>query len=420
MLALVALLASAASPDIYLISVDTLRADHLGCYGYDLPTSPNIDRLAAESLLFEDFICEVPLTGPSFSSMMTAHYPRTTGATKNGIRIPDWAPTVAENLKDAGYETVCVQSNWTLKSKLSGLDRGFDVYDDDMDTKRWGVLKPERLGDDVLERSLILLEERDAAKPLFAWFHFSDPHAPYKMRKKYNPSGKRSATMNETDSARARYDSEIAFADAQIAQLIEAIPKENAFIVFVGDHGESLYEHDYLGHGRRIYQTGLHVPFMIHGPNIEPGRTDAPARGIDLGVTLLALAGIDPMKGMVGLNLLQSEAIPRDRMRVVETYGGAVPQISGVREMLENAPPMRQSVLHEGWKLIQLGPRTELYNLIDDPEELDNRAKEKPDRVDKLAKVIEAWSAAYKRGDSDEAALNEDDLEALDSLGYLD
>ena len=420
MLALAALLATAASPDIYLISVDTLRADHLGCYGYTLPTSPNIDRLAAESLLFEDFICEVPLTGPSFGAMMTSNYPRTTGATKNGIRIPDWAPTVAEHLKAAGYETVCVQSNWTLKSKLSGLDRGFDIYDDDMDSKRWGVLKPERLGDDVLKRSLKLIEERDPAKPMFAWFHFSDPHAPYKMHKKHNPSGKRTAGMSETDSARARYDSEIAFTDVQIAQLLEAITEENAYVVFVGDHGESLYEHDYLGHGRRIYQTGLHVPFMIRGPNIEPGRTDVPARGIDLGVTVLSLAGLEVLKGMKGLDLLEPDSVPHDRVRVVETYGGAVPQIAGIREMLANDPPMRQSVLIEEWKLIELGPRTELFNIANDPKELENRAKEMPEQVAELSDLIEAWSTTHQRGDADEATLNEDDLEALESLGYLD
>lgn len=420
MLALVALFASAASPDIFLISVDTLRADHLGCYGYELPTSPNIDRFADGGLLFEDFICEVPLTGPSFGSMMTSQFPRTTGATKNGVRIPDWAPTVAETLQAAGYETVCVQSNWTLKRKLSGLDRGFDVYDDEMDSKRWGILKPERLGDEVLKRSLKLLEERDTSKPIFAWFHFSDPHAPYKMHEDYNPSGKRTSGMSEIDSVRARYDSEIAFTDSQIARLLEALPTENAYVVFVGDHGESLYEHDYLGHGRRIHQTGLHVPLIMRGPNIEPGRTDAPARGIDIGVTMLSLAGLEPAKAMQGANLQDFAAIPRNRVRVVETYGGAVPQIAGVRGMLANKPPMRQSVLWNDWKLIQLGPEIELFNLGADPEETDNRAKEHPERVAELTKLIDEWSSENQRGSADEAALNEDDLEALESLGYLD
>ncbi len=420
MLALVALLASAASPDIFLISVDTLRADHLGCYGYALPTSPNIDRFAGEGLLFENFICEVPLTGPSFGSMMTSQYPRTTGATKNGVRIPEWAPTVAETLQAAGYQTVCVQSNWTLKRKLSGLDRGFDVYDDEMDSKRWGVLKPERLGDDVLKRSLKLLEKRDPAKPMFAWFHFSDPHAPYKFHKKYNPAGQRSSDASEVESVRIRYDSEIAFTDAQIARLLQALPTENAYIVFVGDHGESLYDHDYLGHGRRVYQSGLHVPFIIRGPSIEPGRTDAPARGVDVGVTLLSLAGLEPANGMLGLNLRDPQAIPRDRARVVETYGGAVPQIAGVRGLLANKPPMRQSVLLENWKLIQLGPDIELYNLETDPDELDNLAKDRPEHVAELASLIEKWSLEYQSGDADEAALNDDDMEALESLGYLD
>jgi arylsulfatase A-like enzyme len=422
MLALAAILASAASPqpDIFLISVDTLRADRLGCYGYELPTTPNLDRFAAESLLFEDAICEVPLTGPSFSSMLTSHFPRTTGATKNGIRIPDWAPTVPELLKTAGYETVCVQSNWTLKGKLCGLNRGFDVYDDDMDSKRWGVLKPERVGDDVLERALELLENRDTAKPLFAWFHFSDPHAPYKLHEDYNPWGTRTAHLDEVDSVRARYDSEVAFTDAQIAHLLEALPTKNRFIIFVGDHGESLYEHDYLGHGRRVHQTGLHVPLMINGPSIAPGRSDAPVRGIDVGTTLMAVAGLQPLKTMEGFNLLNQEVIARDRLRVVETYGGAVPQIAGIHGLLADKPPMRQSAIWAGWKLIQLGPETELYNLKSDPRELENHADDMPEKVAEMSAKIETWSEATLRSESDEATLNEDDVEALESLGYVD
>ena len=123
---------------------------------------------------------------------------------------------------------------------------------------------------------------------------------------------------------------------------------------------------------------------------------------------------------MLGLNLRNPQAIPHDRARVVETYGGAVPQIAGVRGLLADKPPMRQSVLLQKWKLIQLGPDTELYNLQADPAELVNLAKDRPEHVAELASLIEKWSLEYQSGDADEAALNDDDMEALESLGYLD
>ena len=112
-----------SAPNVILISMDTLRAENLGCYGYGSPTSPHIDALAARSVVFDDVVCEVPLTGPSFCAMLTSRYPRGTGVTRNGIPLPEGVPTVAEIFSGAGYETMCVTSNWTLKGKLSGLDR---------------------------------------------------------------------------------------------------------------------------------------------------------------------------------------------------------------------------------------------------------------------------------------------------------
>lgn len=204
---LFALVAGVSAPvNVVLISVDTLRPDHLGCYGYPLPTSPQIDRLASAGLLFEDCVCEVPLTFPSLASMMTSRFPRMIGVRRNGLRLPKEPPLVAESFQKAGYYTFCVQSNWTLKAKLCGLDRGFDVYEDDFHTKRWGIIKPERYANDVTRVALELMEKRDVSKPFFAWIHYSDPHAPYRMHLEHNPAGLKAWRLKKTARVRARYD----------------------------------------------------------------------------------------------------------------------------------------------------------------------------------------------------------------------
>jgi len=411
--------AALAAPDVIVISVDTLRTDYLGCYGHEFNTSPNLDRLAENSLVFDDMICEAPLTGPSFSAMMSSRYPRVTGATRNGLRLPEHFPTVAEQFGATGYQTVCVQSNWTLKAKLSGLDRGFNVYDDDFEEKRWGVIKGERRAEDVTRLALDMLNTRDPDKPLFAWFHYSDPHAPYKAHRKFNVARDVEGPTRKARKVRTRYNSEIAFTDSYIAQLLNAIPKDNTFIIFVGDHGESLYEHNYLGHGRRIYQATLSIPFMISGPGITPGRTIAPARGIDIGTTLLELAGLTPAPGMHGLALLSDTPQP-DRIRVVETYGGAVPNLPGAKAVMANRGPQRQAALLNNWKLIRNGSKYELFNLTVDPMEENDLAAQEPDRVALLGDLISAWDAETDNGAADAADLDQDDIEALGTLGYTD
>ena len=419
MTVLLLIAAVAAAPDVFFVSVDTLRADRLGCYGCPLATSPAIDQLAAQGLLFEDCVCEVPLTAPSFGSMLSSQYPRNTGLTRNGLRMPDRIPLVAEAFRAAGYQTVCIQSNWTLKADLSGLDRGFDVYEDDFHRKRWGFIKSERRADEVTSVALKALKHRDPDKPLFMWVHYSDPHAPYKFHPSYSPRGRSRRGMDHHGRVRAAYDSEIAYTDHYIKNLLKRLPKNNRYILFVADHGESLYEHDYLGHGRRIYQTGIHIPLFIVGPGIEPGRSDVPARGVDIGPTLLGLADIEPMPGALGVNLLDHRPNP-DRARVIETYGGAVPGIPGAKALMADDPPQYQGVLLDGWKLITNDDGAALYHINHDPMELKDLATEQPDRVEMLGQLIDEWDATQVRESGDEATLSGDDLRALESLGYLE
>ena len=417
-----------AAPDVFFVSVDTLRADHLGCYGYPLPTSPHIDALADASLVFDGVVCEVPLTAPSFCSMLTSQFPRVTGTTRNGLRLPESVPTVAEQFQAAGYQTFCVQSNWTLKTDLSGLGRGFDVYEDRFHKRRWGIIKSERDADEVTRIARELLDKRTPDKPVFAWIHYSDPHAPYKYHREYDPRKKADrealAKLNEAAWERPRrrvakrYGSEIRFTDHHIGELLEALPKD-AVVLFVADHGESLYEHNYLGHGRRIYQTGIHVPLTIKAPGVDPGRSDAPIRGIDVGPTLLALAGIAAPPAMMGRNVLDP-AFPLDRPRVIETYGGAVPKLWGAKALMADAPPQWQGVLYNGWKLILGASQAQLYYLPDDPLELTDKAAEEPEHVRKLTALVRQWDSATEKTSGDAVDLTDDDRRALDNLGYLE
>lgn len=407
-----------AAPDIVLISVDTLRTDRLGCYGYALNTTPHLDAFAKECLLFENCVTEVPLTAPAFGAMMTSRYPRMNGAHRNGMPLPPDVPTLAEQFAAAGYETICVQSNWTLKAPLCGLARGFERYDDAFHKKRWGLLKSERYADEVTELALACLRERDRGRPLFAWFHYSDPHAPYRFHERFNPARRALWKMDKIAKTRARYDSEVAYTDHHIGRLLEALPRQNTFVVFVADHGESLYEHDYLGHGRRIYQDNVSIPLMLRGPGIVPGRSKAPARGIDLAPTLLGLAELPRPEGMLGLDLLRDE-VPSDRARVIETYGGAIPNLPGAHSLMASRPPMRQGVLVGKWKLILDGSRAELYNLATDPWELEDLTRKQEARVAQLRAIIEEWDAATEKGAAEAAELSTEDIEALKGLGYV-
>lgn len=197
---------NASAPNVVFLSVDTLRADHLGCYGYGRNTSPHLDRLAAQGRLFEDCVTEVPLTNPAFCAMQTSQIPRTLGAFRNGLPLGNDTPTVAEQFQLAGYQTFCVQSNWTLRAKLSGLARGYEVYEDHFTNKRWGFFKNERYADEVTEIALEQLSQRDASKPFFCWIHYSDPHAPYRFHTRFNPWDNEGKRLNKEDRTRKRYD----------------------------------------------------------------------------------------------------------------------------------------------------------------------------------------------------------------------
>lgn len=417
--------AGLAAPDVFLISVDTLRADRLAAYGSTQGATPALDAFSKEARVFEDCVCEIPLTGPSFCAMMTSQYPRMLGVVQNGTPLADGVPTVAMTFRNAGYQTCCIQSNWPLRSYLCGLNRGFDRYDDGFEQERPGMPTGERYADEVTQLALEALQQRDPKRPLFLWVHYTDPHAPYRFHLDFNPGGRKLLGLDRTAQTRVKYDSEVAFADHHLGLFLSAIPKDNTFVVFVADHGESLFDHGYLGHGRRINQASMHVPLMIRGPALAPGRIAGPARGIDVGPTLLALAGLPPAPGMLGLNLL--DPLPEERTRVIETYGGKRPENRRHGEyrsqnMAANASLLWQGVVSGEWKLVlsaDINPRPQLFNLHDDPTEKSDLAAGEPARVRNLTAVIKKWNSEIVRGSPGKSNLSEEDMQVLRALGYL-
>lgn len=405
-------------PSVLLLSVDTLRADFLGCYGSDWKLSPHIDHLATRSLVFDDAVCHTPLTGPSFASMFTSKYPRMVGATRNGLRIDDEAVSIAEQFQQAGYYTFAVQSNWTLRGRLSGLDRGFEVYNDDLERRRWGLFNGERRAESVTDIALNLLANRPDDLPFFAWIHYSDPHAPYRHQEKYSPIRKGYRELTRTERVRVHYGCEVAYTDAHVGRLLQALPQDTR-ILFVADHGESLYEHDYLGHGRYLYHNTIRIPMMICAPEAIPGRSNAPVQGMDVGPTLLGLAGLTPEASMLGSNVLAMSP-PQDRPRFMETYGGAVPRLPGMRALMEHTSPTYQAVTCQGWKLVRGNAQPDrLFYLPDDPGELRNRRGEQPSLYEALHRLLEQWHTSRPRAAQTAADLRPEDVEALRGLGYI-
>jgi arylsulfatase A-like enzyme len=414
------LLATLAAPNVVLISVDTLRADHLGAYGAPWNTTPHLDQLAVQSLLFTDAICEQPQTGPSLIAMHTGRVPRLTGAIRNGVPLPDATPTVAMLFQEAGYETAAIVSNWNLKPALSGLQRGFNHYDADFGKGLWGGEKHEMTGDEVTERAIAWLDTRDTAKPMFFWVHYMDPHAPYKKKRGFERQIYDQATpQHRIDPPEARYRTEVAFVDQQIQRLLASLPREDTYIVFTADHGEGLGEHGEWGHSRNLYQTTMHIPLLIAGPGLTPGRRTAPVRGIDVGTTLLGLAGLKTPESMLGNDLLKNQPDPA-APRIIETYGGSVPRGEDVREALATRPPHRQAIVLDGWKLIRNGDGSrELYLLASDPGETRNLLDKHPERAAEMEALLETWHQQTPRNQSTAKDLSETDLKMLEAQGYL-
>ena len=412
-IALGALCASAqtpekSSPNVVLITIDTLRADHLGCYGYQQIKTPNIDGLAADGALFTRAFTTVPVTLPSHSAMLTGTYPMLSGMHDFAAnKLSPQQPTLAAVLKQSGYATGAVIAAAVLDSRF-GLNQGFDFYYDHFDFSRLeeaNLDEMERPGNLVADQALDWLS-KNSQKKFFLWMHLYDPHFPYRPPEPY-----------ASEYASNPYDGEIAFADAQVGRLLRFLKDKGLYqhtvIVLSGDHGESLGEHGEKTHGFFIYNATMHVPLMIRLPGkSEALKLDAPVSLVDLMPTVLSVVGAEIPSQVQGRSLLpviHGDKIDRERSLYGETF---LPRIHFNWSELRGTENGKYHFID--------APRPELYDLAKDPGELHNLLPDKKavgeEMRAKLAALIRDYSAGKEM--AEKTPLDPALMERLKSLGY--
>jgi arylsulfatase A-like enzyme/Tfp pilus assembly protein PilF len=389
---------------VVLVTIDTLRADHVGAYGDEQAHTPTLDFLSRSGVRFEHAASPAPITLPSHTSIMTALDPPQHGVRTNGLfSLAEEIPTVAERMKQAGFATGAFVAAFVLESRF-GLDRGFDVYDDEIGLRRASAgafAVPERRGDEVVDSALRWLE--DAPDRFFLWVHLYDPHADYRPPPRFE-------RLAEGDA----YRGEIAFADFQVGRLLEGIRRrfglEGLLFVVTSDHGESLGEHGEQTHTYGIYDATQWVPLLMMGPGLPAGRAVAtPVRLVDVGPTLLARAGAAPLGEVRGRDLapLVFEPRPEPRVAYMETLD---------TQLAMDWSPLL-GVRTDRFKYIR-APAPELYDLAADPHELDDLAAERPEIVAELDATLDTLLAGA-RPISGFEEMSAEDRARLAALGYV-
>src|SRR5713226_1628710 len=402
--------ASNSAPNVVVVTIDTLRADHLGCYGYKQIRTPNIDALAADATRFERAYTAVPVTLPSHTVMFTGTYPMLSGMHDFAAnKLNPTQPTLASVLKEHGYATAAVIGSAVLDSRF-GLNRGFDFYYDHFDFNRLqesNLEEMERPGNLVADVTLDWLG-KNYSKKFFVWMHLYDPHYPYRPPAPYAAEYKDRL-----------YDGEIAFADAQVGRLVRFLKSKglytNTLIVLSGDHGESLGEHGEKTHGFFIYNATLHVPLLIHLPGAAPPRVvPDPVSLADLMPTVLQTLNLDipsQVQGRSLLPLLNSKTKAREEARSLyaETF---LPRLHF------NWSELR-GVETEKYHFID-APKPELYDLSKDPGETQNLYAEKKAVAEEMRARLMTQINQYSAGPelAQKTGLDPALMERLKSLGY--
>ncbi|MBN1356724.1 sulfatase-like hydrolase/transferase [bacterium] len=390
------------NPDILLISIDTLRADHLGCYGYHRKT-PNIDRLATRSIIFDAVVSPVPLTLPSHATMLTGLIPPRHGVRENAeYALPETVETVAEVLQREGYRTAAFIGGLPME-RTGGLAQGFQIYDDEFFNIRSGGAgserRKERYADEVLSKAVSWILDQDPDRPVFIFVHLYDPHAP----------GVR-ILPGQTEPS---YDGEIYFVDQNLGWFFSRLsgnPRWKSMITLItSDHGEGLNQHGEETHGMFVYESTLRVPLIIHGlEGVAPCREQQTVGIVDIAPTILDLADAPAWTGIDGRSLL--------------------PVICGeIREGPEYYFETLFPRLRFGWSSLRGirngmlkyidAPGKEVYDLSRDPDETANLYPEYAFSVEDFhgkLKNIGEGSHARILGN-----LDPDKLKALEALGYI-
>lgn len=389
-------------PNLLLISVDTLRRDHVGCYGYATDTTPHLDALAATGAVFDNALSTSSWTLPAHATMLTGRYPSGHGLVDDDTQLAATVGTVAEALRGGGYHTFATVAHVYVSSEY-GLDRGFAAFDDDL--LEGGARNPR--GASVTERFTKLLREAPADQPFFGFVHYFDPHwdyeppAPFDRRftdSKYDGAidgslaalleAQKAGPLSTADLGQlvALYDGEIAYVDAQIGRILDELDdlgqREHTVVVVTADHGEEFGEHANYGHGKTLYGEQIHIPMIVAGSDrlVAGSHRAEMVSLVDLAPTLRDLAALSPDPAADGLSLL-GDAEPRTLF--AETRRMGIEQQCGQRGFLK------------AFHLIS-GDRWAWFDLETDPGE------QQPKRTDPsggtLTDALNGYFARYDEG----------------------
>ena len=415
-------------PHIFLVVVDTLRPDHLGCYNYPRQTSPNVDAFAAENLLFQKCFSHAPVTAPSCSSFLTGFLPHETTILNNSTRLPE-VPSISKLMKKGGYKTYGVVSNYVLRKKM-GFGQGFDVYDDQMDDKEINRGTVERVAEKTTDKAIEMLGAHSEG-PLFMWIHYQDPHGPYVPPAPYNelfvnpnqpphpleiadkggiPPYQKLGDHTDYHYYVSQYDGEIRYYDDQFGRLLTWLKEngmyEDSMILFTSDHGEAMGEYNYFfAHGHNLSNNQIHVPLILKEADGLAGTRPDNVQHQDIVPTLLRAGGIPPELPYRGRDLRTQYSTPAAICSELNVAGASL-------------------VLGQ-YKLIIYGRSTMLFDTQKDPLERQNLASD-PSHKARISQMANELYRLYKKEDFlkvekpvKKDILTEEEKQKLKSLGYL-
>ena len=390
---------------VIVITVDTLRADRVGAYGWAAARTPAMDALSSRGVRFRRAFATAPITLPSHASLLTGLYPPGHGARHNGMRMSGGPATLASLLRDAGWATGAFVGAFPLDRRF-GLDRGFDRYGDRMPRGSDGRLLSERPGRQVVDDALTWVREVGGRR-YFLWVHLFEPHAPYE------PDSVRGAAGRELPAG-TRYDDEVASADREIERLLAGMGAraESALVIVAGDHGEAFGEHGEIAHSVFLYDTTLHVPLVMAGPGI---RATPEGHGSDVSLadvfpTVLEALDLPPqdVDGVSLMPLVRGGAL-EPRELYAETFA----------PLFDFGWSSLRSVRSGPWKFIA-APDPELYDVASDTAEASNRIERERARARDLAARVAKYSGPeLARAAGTEAPVDAESRSRLGALGYV-
>ena len=401
-------------PNVILITMDTTRADHIGCYGYPGAQTPHLDALAQRGVVFEQAATSSPLTLPAHSTILTGMYPTYHGVRINGnTALSEEQTTMAEVFSKRGYQCGAFIGAFVLDGRW-GLNQGFQRYDDRFDLKKYkhidlGAI--QRPGDQVMDAALSWLEGQKS-QPFFAWVHLYDPHTPYEppepYRSEFGPRG-----------LAGLYDGEIAFMDEQIGRCVAWLETngldKKTILILIGDHGEGLGSHGEGTHGYFIYDYALHVPFIVVAPfeELRGVRVPTQVSAVDVFPTVLELAGSGPPVKVQGQSLLRPMFRPSQK-------AGGYAYSESMTPNLQFGWSALHSLRTPQYKYID-SPRAELYDLTLDAGEQTNLLGNAPDIAREMkAELDRVIAETSQDAPAPQAAnLDKETMERLSALGYI-